>query len=299
MGFTISAKNCSFQNTIDDLTTKASRAIFALKKKMKLNQLSPKLAIKIFQAQIAPILLYGLEIWAPYMNYDFDTWDKGKTERIQTQFLKQVLGCNFHTTNNMVSGDTGTRPLVNAILKCYMSYIKTLQTKKIDLCYDSYVYELQNFELPNFSIFTENFGLNVEDLIGKSKREINEICNGNHDRFWVRKLSESTKATSFIRFKTNISIETHLTLNFNTVHKKAISRFRLSNHPLMIEKGRHLKIDRNERKCYFCKDDIEDEKHFLIKCPLFYKQKKPLEEVCIETVRDTNNYLMSKGSYYS
>ena len=32
LGFTINAKNHSFQNTIDDLTTKASRAIFAIKK---------------------------------------------------------------------------------------------------------------------------------------------------------------------------------------------------------------------------------------------------------------------------
>ena len=29
--------------------------------------------------------------WAPYMSYDFVSWDKGKTERIQTQFLKQAL----------------------------------------------------------------------------------------------------------------------------------------------------------------------------------------------------------------
>ena len=38
LGFTISAKNCSFQSTVDDLSLKAKRAIFAIKKK---NQNSP------------------------------------------------------------------------------------------------------------------------------------------------------------------------------------------------------------------------------------------------------------------
>ena len=73
-----------------------------------------------------------------------------------------------------------------------------------------------------------------------------------------------------------------------------ISHFRLSNHP-WIEKTRHLKIDR------ICKDDIEDAKHLLIKYPLFYKQRKHLEIVCIENVcvENCKNYLMSKSSYYS
>ena len=81
----------------------------------------------------------------------------------------------------------------------------------------------------------------------KSKGEVNKICNVNYDRFWSGKISQSPKAASFIKFKTNISTESHL----NITHKKAISRCRLSNHPLMIEKGSHLKIDKHERKCKF------------------------------------------------
>ena len=46
LGFTISAKNCSFQQTIDDLTLKANRAMYAIKSKMKLSTLPIKLAIK-------------------------------------------------------------------------------------------------------------------------------------------------------------------------------------------------------------------------------------------------------------
>ena len=92
----------------------------------------------------------------------------------------------------------------------------------------------------------------------------------------------STKAASFNKFKNSIALEKHLDLNFNLKHKIALSRFRLSNHPLMIEKGRHLRIDKNERKCYFCKDKIEDEEHFLINCPLYSPSRLILEKVCME-----------------
>ena len=47
-----------------------------------------KLALKIFKSQIVPILLYGSEVWGPYMNFDYQNWDQSKTEQIQVQFLK-------------------------------------------------------------------------------------------------------------------------------------------------------------------------------------------------------------------
>ena len=41
-------------------------------------------------------------------------------------------------------------------------------------------------------------------------------------------------------------------------------KFRTSNHLLPIEKGRHLNIDRNERKCELCNmNDICDEYHYI------------------------------------
>ena len=121
LGFTISAKNCGFQHTVDDLSLKANRAIYAIKSKIKLSKLPMKLAIKIFKSQIIPILTYGSEVWGPYMNFDYLSWENSKIERTQTQFLKQVLGCNFQTSNNMVRADTGCRPLINMIIKIFIS----------------------------------------------------------------------------------------------------------------------------------------------------------------------------------
>ena len=81
LGFVISAKNCQFQTTIDDLSLKANRAIFSIRSRFKLSSLPTKLAIKIFNSQIVPILLYGSEVWGPYMGHDFKTWDISKIEK--------------------------------------------------------------------------------------------------------------------------------------------------------------------------------------------------------------------------
>ena len=202
------------------------------------------------------------------------------TTQVQTQFLKQILGCNIQTSNNMIRADIGSRPLINMIIKRYISYTKSLKSRKSSLCFDPYLFETGNSELPNFCKFIENFTLDIKELIKKSKKEISKICEGNYDRFWLCKISESTKAASFKLFKINTVLEPHLTLNLSMKHKKTISRFRLSNHTLMIEKGRHLKIEKTERRCYFCKEKVENEKHFLLNCPQYSPQRKIFENIC-------------------
>ena len=153
LGFAISAKNCQFQTTIDDLSMKANRAIFALRNKIKISKLPTKLALKIFNSQIVPILLYGSEIWGPYMEFSFDTWDKTKIERTQTKFLKQTLGCNTQTSNNMIRADIGSRPLINQVINRYISYVKKLKQTTSNLSYDSFIYEIENSGTPNFMTF--------------------------------------------------------------------------------------------------------------------------------------------------
>ena len=282
LGFNISAKNCSFQNMTNDLSIKANRVIFAIKRKVKLSKLPMKLALRIFNSQIVPILLYGSEVWGPYMNFTYETWDKCNIERVHTQFLKQELGCAFQTSNNMVRADTGSRPLINTLIKRYITFTKSIQAKNSTLCYDAIVFETEHSESPNFWSFNQNYNLDIKDLALKCKSEVHKICDGNYDRFWSNEISKSSKAISFNNFKTNIALEPHLTLNFNLKHKIALSRFRLSNHALMIEKGRHLKIDKNERKCIFCENEIENEKHFLIICPIYSAGRKSLENICNE-----------------
>ena len=108
-----------------------------------------------------------------------------------------------------------------------------------------------------------------------NKFVVNKTCHDIYDRFWTSELADSPKALSYRLFKKNVICESYLH-HFemkNTKHKIALTRFRLSNHNLLIEKGRYIELERNERKCFICKDLIEDEQHFIVKCPLYSKQR--------------------------
>ena len=285
LGITVSAKNCSFSPTIDDLSTRANRAIFALNNKIKLSLIPPKLALKIFNAQIAPILLYGSEVWGPYMNYDYVNWDKSKIERTQTQFLKRMLGCSYSVSNNMTRGEVGVRPLLVQVIKRVISYIDNIKKRNSSLVNVAFQCEL-NVE-PNTVALLNKFELNANDLYDKSKFQVKKICDDNYDRYWSRTISESPKALSYNLFKNNVCFEKYLSQIKNISHRKAMSRFRLSNHSLLIEKGRHLRppLERNDRKCFICKREVENEKHFLITCPLYENQREILFQTCRENSR--------------
>ena len=71
--------------------------------------------------------------------------------------------------------------------------------------------------------------------------------------------------------KTNFEFENYLLLpKFLRI---SISKIRLSSHVFFIERGRWLKIKRDERKCSMCQT-IEDEYHIFIECPRFSKVRK-------------------------
>ena len=59
-------------------------------------------------------------------------------------------------------------------------------------------------------------------------------------------------------------MESYLSIS-NFEYRKLITKLRISEHNLLIEKGRHLNIPRDQRLCSHCKC-IDDEKHFLWHC---------------------------------
>ena len=143
------------------------------------------------------------------------------------------------------------------------------------LSYDAFLYERENIATPNFTHFLAKFNLDTETCL--TSRNIHKICHGAYDRFWNENITTSSKAVSFNKYKFNIYLDPYL-LNLNPRFRIALSRLRMSSHPLMIEKGRHFKppLPRVNRLCPCCKDQTEDECHFLISCPLYNEERKDL-----------------------
>ena len=283
LGFTISANQCSFTPTIEDLSTKANRAIFALNNTIKLSRLPTKLALKLFYAQISPILLYGSEVWGPYINQNYTDWDTNKVERVHTQYLKRILGCNYHTSNNMTRGEVGSRPLLVDIIKRVVNYTKNIETRPTSTVNKALNFEKNDTGTSNFFTYINKFNLSHNDFTNASKKDITRSCHDNYDRYWLNEIrSNSPKATTYVTFKSSINTEKYLISLKNKKQKNTLSRFRLSNHELLIEKGRHMrpKLERTDRRCFFCQDEVEDELHFITKCPLYSNERETLFQAC-------------------
>ena len=129
LGININAKTCSFAPSLLTLSAKATRAIYALTSKLPIKNSPIRTMIKLFDACISPILLYGSEIWAPYLNHSWQKWDTTPIERTHTKFLKRMLGVNRSTTNVMARSELGRYPLQERILKRNLTYIRYMDSK--------------------------------------------------------------------------------------------------------------------------------------------------------------------------
>ena len=77
---------------------------------------------------------------------------------------------------------------------------------------------------------------------------------------WSQTLQQSQKLSFYCTIKDDYSPSQYLVLTRKNPSRKALVRFRISNHQLRIETGRYENIPRNERICHFCTSNkIEDE----------------------------------------
>ena len=79
------------------------------------------------------------------------------------------------------------------------------------------------------------------------------------------------KLRTYALFKTQVGCEKYLHEINNIAIRQSLTKFRLSNNTLNIEKGRHTtpKTPKERRFCPFCPDRVEDEVHFLLECPIY------------------------------
>ena len=77
------------------------------------------------------------------------------------------------------------------------------------------------------------------------------------------------KMRTYRLLKQSWGLEDYLLAITDIKDRIALTKLRLSNHNLSIEKGRHNNLHLSERTCPFCPEQIENELHFLISCPTY------------------------------
>ena len=265
----------SWTKAQSDLAGRARKAMFLIKKFVGITKIrNPSILFKIFDSCVLPILNYGSEVWG---------FHEGKNvDKVYHDFCKFVAGLPTTTPNIAARGEFGRKRLItyryNRIIK-YWS--KLLENNCNEILRASYQEQLR----------LDSLGKNVwvSDV-----RTI--LCSMGFSQIWYNQSIPDPK-TFFKDFKNQLM---HLELNlfdlqknhynrlflfsqiksFDTSHhwlsnepfhlKALYSRFICSAHNLAIETGRRLQTPRYLRTCILCDhNEVEDEFHFMMVCPLY------------------------------
>ena len=110
-------------------------------------------------------------------------------------------------------------------------------------------------------------GLNFNGQI--HQKAFKRLCDIFYQGAFLDIIRVDSKLRTFAKVKHTVGIEKYLLHPMDLEVRTAITKFRLSNHELMIEKGRHQKLDKSIRFCPFCPISVETELHFLLICETF------------------------------
>ena len=247
----------------------------------------------MFDALVKPIMLYCSDFWGMLQIKRNDPSEllpkRNFIDLVHVRFLKQLLGVQTQTSNIGVLLETGRVPLLTqAIKNSVKNWNRIVKMNEcnplVRLSFENMVEKDLDWQR-NITLLLNQIGLG-DILSGNEPNPEIIVYKRLVDIFQQRVFEEIRQETSKLRtyslVKKDLRKEPYLETVKNVKDRISMTKFRLSNHNLMIEKGRHLNLPKHERKCPLC-FCFEDEKHFLLNCPVFAL----LENDLITTVERT------------
>ena len=276
------------KSALEDLRGRALKAYMGLKYKLgTCFQNHIEETCKLFDSLVKPILLYASDFWGcikPPAN--------NPIENLHSMFCKHLLGVHKSTTNVGVLLELGRTPLMLDAQKASIKNWARISNSNTNiLTKASYDGALAHDLDWNTSIRTSitHCGLCIKEPCA-NKNLYKDFSKRKKDIFIQNSIASLHRPDAKLRtyglIKDTLSIEKYLTLVRNIKHRVSLSRFRLSNHKLMIEVGRHnkpKKLEEHQRVCPLCPHAcIENEIHFLTSCKAYETLRKSLYDQCAE-----------------
>ena len=267
---------------LHDLRDRALKSFQTLRNKMG-NSFNKNVltALSLFESMIKPILLYSSDFWGclklPKNN---------PIETLHMRICKQILGVQKQTTNLGVLLELGRTPLDISCIKLAVKNWERIKKKNANRIllssYNDAIKENLSWVTGIKGHLEQNgmLSLYTNDYPDKPNFIHKKLCQTLSDEFHQNAFAtikeERSKLRTFALFKTEIGMEKYLNEIKNVAIRIQITRFRLSNHNLMIETGRHSDIPKEQRYCPFCQNKVETEIHFLTDCPVYNSMRLKL-----------------------
>ena len=237
---------------------------------------------------VKPILLYCCDFWGCLKQPK-----NNPIEIFHTLFCKQLLGVRKQTNNVAVLQELGLLPLSIHATKIAMRNWERIHLKNANTLLIASHYDAFEENLPWTTHVKDIFSRNglLETFLSKTDGSDNEgdtetmanvilqrmVDQYNQTSFGA--ISASSKLHVFNQLKTEPGRETYLSEVEIFKHRRAMTRLRMSSHTLEIERGRwYDESHEQDTACQFCQafgvKEVEDEAHFLIRCPQFQELRE-------------------------
>ena len=211
---------------------------------------------------------------------------------------KLAFGVKSSTPNDGIYAELGRYPLQLGRQISMTKYTLRLH-KIVDCRYAEKAYKIATFGDAKghynwVSEVTEMLRKNdlIKDDLSKSEIKSSLITNFNNNLFdCLKKCEQGKTLRTYKKFKTMTGFEKYLDILKNQKQRKLFTKFRLSPHDLEIERGRYgtNSLPANERICKLCNEGkVEDEFHFLMRCPFYSEERASLLEHTHTNFKHTN-----------
>ena len=299
----------SFKSCVKYLYNKALRAMFSIRSSLRSIPVLPiHTYIRIFDHMVQPILLYGSEVWGPYL-LNFNSNNTVETifkdykslyEKIHSKFCKNVLLLHKNASNTGVRCELGRYPISITIIKLVTNYYMSILNRKPGIIHDAldtqrvldcvskqpswfsiikYVKEKYNWcpepspENATPPKFKPNF-----NLIDKLKNNYRELLPNI--------LENDRKLYFYSLIKKNFGLEKYLKYIQNPFERREITKLRISAHKFPVETGRYTNTEHDLRICPLCTCGVGDEMHYFTVCS--HKNISKLRELFINKLININ-----------
>ena len=238
--------NGKYQKTQKKLALQCRKAMFALKRKCNNMDFNYNTLLSLFDTYVASIAFYGCEIWGLHQAPDI--------EKVHLDFCKSILGVKRSTPNAMVYCELGRVPLL------YCEYMNNANCQ-------NWVSNVKNIfeEIGLNDLWYNNGSMDNKHIVYIVKQRLIDI----YKQTVLADVNSSAKCIMYKHIVDKVILQPYLSKPISNYSKKLICKFRLSSHCLAIETGRYKNIPVERRKCPSSKTDIEDEFHFMLKCPTY------------------------------
>ena len=233
----------------------------------------------LIDSLVKPILLYCGDFWGC-----LKMSKNNSIENLHIMMCKHILGVQKQTTNIGVLLELGKVPIHFEAVKLSVKNWERIRLGQANEFLLTSYYNSMTEKLPwieGIKGVLENNGMLClyQTKYGDTPNVYSKIFQRLRDQFHQNAFEtikkEESKLRTYAIFKNNIGFESYLKMK-NPNQRSTITKFRLSNHCLMIEVGRHKKIPKHLRFCPFCPNTPETELHFLLYCPTYDTMRNKL-----------------------